>query len=86
MGKKIIDFVKRRIALRGRKSKAGWGEIIKGYGIIYTPVILPSRAGQRIVQMYAETAIALFLPELEKGLFDENWRIRWVKSCDMTMS
>jgi len=35
------------------------------------------KAGQRIVQMYAETAIALFLPELEKGLFDENWRIRY---------
>ena len=39
------------------------------------------RAGQRIVQMYAETAIALFLPELEKGLFDENWRIRLVFRC-----
>lgn len=26
--------------------------------------------------MYADTAIAIFLPELERGLFDENWRIR----------
>ena len=34
------------------------------------------RAGQRIVNVYAETAIELFLPELEKGLFDDNWRIR----------
>ena len=35
------------------------------------------RAGQRIVNMYADTAISIFLPELEKGLFDENWRIRY---------
>jgi hypothetical protein len=35
------------------------------------------KAGQRIVNTYAETAISLFLPELEKGLFDSNWRIRF---------
>jgi hypothetical protein len=35
------------------------------------------KAGQRIVNTYAETAISLFLPELEKGLFDGNWRIRF---------
>ncbi|KRF82708.1 stalled ribosome sensor GCN1 [Drosophila virilis] len=35
------------------------------------------RAGQRIVNLYAESAVALLLPELEKGLFDENWRIRY---------
>lgn len=35
------------------------------------------RAGQRIVNMYAESAIQLLLPELERGLFDENWRIRY---------
>lgn len=35
------------------------------------------KAGQRIVNMYAETAIQLLLPELELGLFDENWRIRY---------
>ncbi|KAL4223498.1 eIF-2-alpha kinase activator GCN1 [Mactra antiquata] len=35
------------------------------------------RAGQRIINMYAGTAIELLLPELEKGLFDENWRIRY---------
>lgn len=35
------------------------------------------RAGQRIVNMYAETAIALLLPELENGLFNDNWRIRY---------
>ena len=35
------------------------------------------RAGQRIVNMYAETAIELLLPELERGLFDDNWRIRY---------
>ena len=34
------------------------------------------KAGQRIVNLYANTAIELFLPELEKGLFDDNWRIR----------
>ncbi|XP_071479229.1 stalled ribosome sensor GCN1-like [Diadema antillarum] len=35
------------------------------------------RAGQRIINMYAETAVNVFLPELEKGLFDDNWRIRY---------
>uniref|UniRef100_A0A672Q2I1 GCN1 activator of EIF2AK4 n=1 Tax=Sinocyclocheilus grahami TaxID=75366 RepID=A0A672Q2I1_SINGR len=35
------------------------------------------RAGQRIISMYAETAIALLLPELEQGLFDNLWRIRF---------
>ncbi|XP_062310264.1 stalled ribosome sensor GCN1 [Osmerus eperlanus] len=35
------------------------------------------RAGQRIISMYAETAIALLLPELEEGLFDDHWRIRF---------
>ncbi|XP_067121067.1 stalled ribosome sensor GCN1 [Centruroides vittatus] len=34
------------------------------------------KAGQRIVNMYADTAITLLLPELEKGLFHDNWRIR----------
>ncbi|KAJ4944183.1 hypothetical protein JOQ06_012728, partial [Pogonophryne albipinna] len=35
------------------------------------------RAGQRIITMYAETAIALLLPELEQGLFADLWRIRF---------
>jgi len=34
-------------------------------------------AGQRIVNMYAESAVKLLLPELEKGLLGENWRIRF---------
>ncbi|XP_014232646.1 eIF-2-alpha kinase activator GCN1 [Trichogramma pretiosum] len=35
------------------------------------------RAGQRIVNLYADSAIMLLLPELERGLFDDNWRIRY---------
>lgn len=35
------------------------------------------KAGQRIVNLYAESAVTLLLPELERGLFDENWRIRF---------
>jgi len=35
------------------------------------------KAGQRIINSYAETAISLFVPELERGLFDDNWRIRY---------
>ncbi len=34
------------------------------------------RAGKRIISQYAETAVELLLPELERGLFDDNWRIR----------
>lgn len=33
--------------------------------------------GQRIVTFFADTAIELLLPELEAGMFDENWRIRY---------
>uniref|UniRef100_UPI00358E4439 stalled ribosome sensor GCN1 isoform X2 n=1 Tax=Myxine glutinosa TaxID=7769 RepID=UPI00358E4439 len=34
-------------------------------------------AGQGIVTQYAERAISLLLPELELGLFHDNWRIRF---------
>ncbi|KAJ3294416.1 translational activator of GCN4 [Borealophlyctis nickersoniae] len=34
------------------------------------------RSGQMIVRNYASSAVDLLLPELESGLFDENWRIR----------
>ncbi|CAG8528815.1 4749_t:CDS:10 [Funneliformis caledonium] len=34
------------------------------------------RAGQMIVANYATKAVDLLLPELEIGLFDDNWRIR----------
>lgn len=34
-------------------------------------------AGQKIVSMYADSAVKLLLPELEKGLLVENWRIRF---------
>ena len=40
------------------------------------------KAGQRIVQQYADSAINLFLPQLEEGLFDENHRIR-LASCQL---
>ena len=35
------------------------------------------RAGQRIVNTYADSAVELLLPELENGLFNDNWRIRY---------
>ncbi|KAJ3329947.1 translational activator of GCN4 [Blyttiomyces sp. JEL0837] len=34
------------------------------------------KAGRVIVRNYATTAVEILLPELEEGLFDENWRIR----------
>ncbi|KAJ3137204.1 translational activator of GCN4 [Physocladia obscura] len=34
------------------------------------------KAGRVIVRNYATTAVNVLLPELETGLFDENWRIR----------
>ncbi|EPY51785.1 translation elongation regulator Gcn1 [Schizosaccharomyces cryophilus OY26] len=34
------------------------------------------RAAKMIVNNYATRAVDLLLPELEKGLFDDNWRIR----------
>jgi len=34
------------------------------------------RAGQVIVSNYSRSAVELLLPSLQKGLFDDNWRIR----------
>ena len=34
------------------------------------------RAGQIIINNFASSAIDLLMPELEKGLFDDSWRIR----------
>ncbi|KAI8814624.1 armadillo-type protein [Cladochytrium replicatum] len=34
------------------------------------------RAGRIVVRNYATKAVDLLLPELEQGLFDDNWRIR----------
>ncbi|KAI9591473.1 armadillo-type protein [Syncephalis fuscata] len=34
------------------------------------------KAGQIIVDHFSSTAVELLLPELERGLFEENWRIR----------
>jgi hypothetical protein len=34
------------------------------------------RAGHGVVDHYAETAMPLVLPAIEKGLFDDAWRIR----------
>ncbi|CAD7699428.1 unnamed protein product, partial [Ostreobium quekettii] len=33
-------------------------------------------AGRMLVNVYAESALPLLLPEVERGLFNENWRIR----------
>ncbi|RDD44813.1 eIF-2-alpha kinase activator GCN1 [Trichoplax sp. H2] len=35
------------------------------------------RAAQLIISLYSKTAISLFLPQLEAGLLDDNWRIRF---------
>ena len=35
------------------------------------------KAGKKIIHLFADPAIALLLPELEQGLLDENWRIRY---------
>lgn len=34
------------------------------------------KAGRRIIELYAEQAVELLLPELENGLLARNWRIR----------
>ncbi|CAI8049233.1 eIF-2-alpha kinase activator GCN1, partial [Geodia barretti] len=34
------------------------------------------QAGQTLVNRFGDTAVELFLPELERGLFDDSWRIR----------
>ncbi|KAJ1564490.1 translational activator of GCN4, partial [Cladochytrium tenue] len=34
------------------------------------------KAGRAIIRGYAASAVSLLLPELESGMFDDNWRIR----------
>ncbi len=34
------------------------------------------QAGGTIINRYADTAVEIFLPQLERGLFDDSWRIR----------
>lgn len=35
------------------------------------------KAGQRIIDLFAQEAVELLLPELERGLFSVEWRIRY---------
>ena len=37
------------------------------------------QAGQTLVSRYGDKAVELFLPQLERGLFDANWRIRYAQ-------
>ncbi|KAJ3008678.1 UNVERIFIED_CONTAM: translational activator of GCN4, partial [Siphonaria sp. JEL0065] len=68
---------------------ATFGDAFQPYiGNIITPILrgladetdtvreTSMKAGRVVVRNYATTAVDLLLPELEIGLFDENWRIR----------
>ena len=41
------------------------------------------QAGQTLVSRYGDKAVELFLPQLEQGLFDANWRIRYTHTNNL---
>ena len=79
MGKKIIDFVTRRNALRGRKSKAGGAGEIKSHSIIYTPATIVIST---CILLIADKRARMFIWSMQE------WRkvYRWNKQLHLSMS